>query len=67
MARRHWSMAGQKVGRHRALALYGVDQAITRVDIDQPDERGQAGQPFWNYVEAVCRAARAEIASGGAQ
>ena len=67
LARRHWSMAGQKVGRHRALALYGVDQAITRVDIDQPDERGQVGQPFWNYVEAVCRAARAEVAGGGAR
>lgn len=64
--RRHWSMAGQKVSRWRALVLYGVDQAITRVDLDQPDERGQVGQPFWNYVEAVCKGVRAEVATGGA-
>jgi hypothetical protein len=56
--RHDWAMCRQKVLRHRALALYGIDQALTR---------GLEGQAFWNYVEAVCRGTRARIAGGDGQ
>jgi hypothetical protein len=51
LARQDWSMAGQKVSRWGRLALYGVDEAVTR-DL--------AGIDFWKYVEAVCRKASTE-------
>lgn len=60
----HWSMAGLRVRRWRGLVLHGVDEAITRVDIDEPDGRGRAGQPFWAYVEKVCQATHARNQEG---
>ncbi len=48
LERRDWSMAGQKVSRWRRLALYGVDEAVTRA---------VEGIDFWKYVEAVCKKA----------
>jgi hypothetical protein len=50
-----WSMAGQKVNRWRSLALYGVDQAVTR---------NLTGLDFWKYAEKVCQAASAELRQG---
>jgi hypothetical protein len=50
-----WSMAGQKVNRWRSLALYGVDQAVTR---------NLTGLDFWRYAEKVCQAASAELRQG---
>lgn len=58
LERRDWSMAAQKLKRWRSIALYGVDQAVTR---------GLEGIEFWKYVEAVCQRTRAEVATGGAQ
>jgi hypothetical protein len=60
----HWSMCGLRLRRWRALVLYGVDQAVTRIDPDEKDERGRVGQPFWAYVESVCQRARADTAGG---
>ena len=51
LGRQDWSMAGQKVSRWARLALYGVDEAVTRA---------VEGIDFWKYVEAVCRKASAE-------
>jgi hypothetical protein len=62
----HWSMAGRLVRRWRGLVLHGVDEAITRIDPDDPDERGRIGRPFWSYVEAVCQRAHADLAEGRA-
>jgi hypothetical protein len=61
----HWQMAAKLVRRWRGLVLYGVDQAITRIDPDEADDRGRAGRPFWAYVEAVCQRARADTTAGG--
>jgi hypothetical protein len=51
--RRDWQMAMQKVKRYRARALYGVEQAVTRVHGEEDR------MAFWRYVEAVCQQAQA--------
>ena len=51
-----WQMAMQKVKRHRSLALYGVEEAVTR--------HPAGGIELWKYVEAVCVAAKARNGKG---